>query len=329
AACTTGSSATISVVQSAITNTECQTFDTQSSASAAGWVEDNSRNYRQNYGFSNSGNASGSAGEAGGVFYRTNFLTSYADTSIGTLTLNDYISADGKLFIAKPSTNNADAWVGFFNSTSTGTNTSSQPQSFLGIELSDNGDIANTRFRGLFGDSTGSHVAEVSANPTALLSYFTSYDWNFTYDPTGGPDGYGQMIWNVTIFGAPYSITNNLTVANRENGATFDRFGLINFVRSPRSDADPLEFYVDNLCYTTGGPVKLQNIAFVSANQLQITFTSFGTTHTVQWTPSLSPATWSTVTGVTFNGPSANNVWTAQFAVPAGGTGFFRVISSP
>ena len=79
-------------VAEAQTVTRTESFDVD-----PGWTSSNLPNASgSDFGFRTSSFAGGTAGEAGGVFRRSNSTSYYADTSIGTMTASDRISASGR-----------------------------------------------------------------------------------------------------------------------------------------------------------------------------------------------------------------------------------------
>jgi hypothetical protein len=92
------------------------------------------------------------------------------------------------------------------------------------------------------------------------------YDWDYTYEPTGGPTGSGQFTLNFSGLGLAVI---NLSDAIRASGIAFDAFGVDNpGAGSTRPDAGV--FFVDNVQYTALAglpPIKATPELFVLVGQ--------------------------------------------------------------
>ena len=97
------------LIVSSVAQEETQTFDSEPSAAAAGWLanEEGQNPERDcdlcetDLGWKSSNNAGAAAGEGGGLLHRSGTLPIgfYADTTIGELTLEQPISASGKVYL--------------------------------------------------------------------------------------------------------------------------------------------------------------------------------------------------------------------------------------
>jgi hypothetical protein len=67
----------------ASTLTLTETFDSAASTAANGWVGSNNVGAGNNFGFSDTGNVSGTPGEVGGIFARSGIFRYFADTTLG------------------------------------------------------------------------------------------------------------------------------------------------------------------------------------------------------------------------------------------------------
>lgn len=327
------------VVPTSITNQSCEDFDSPSVATANGWTEVGSRvpgaPFFTDFGYDATA-VSGSP-DAGGDFYQGTNRAMYADTTIGLLTLNDYISAHGYVFIDKLATNGSQVYFGFFNSGNSFTNVGNAngpARNMLAMKF-EHLNTLQMQLKGQLQDATGSGFAWGNQpnglnTPTQPVTAGISYEWQFTYDPTGGPLGFGQGTW--TLPGPPFNGFTAIfyvTAAQRINGAVFDRFGFLKPYQAFGAANDTTKVYVDTVCYTIGTPVKITNTQ-KGGGQVTLTFISAASSHKVQKTVSLSPASWSDVTGVTFTGPATATVTgTAQFAEPTDSTQFYRIIANP
>lgn len=231
---------------------ETQTFDDESSASAAGWIEQDSRVNGQNYGFSNSNNAEGgSAGEAGGTFARHTGSGYYADVTLDdgrnvipagdssagmsnhNLWASGRLKFDNGANLGEDSTELAfgwfeegkinlqdpfDLWIGF-NAT---------PQ--------DNGTVlAKASLAGLLG---GRNV---------VLTEGVAYDFTVSWDLDGGAGGKGQIAASFTpAAGGPTFLT---TLDSDPIDWDLDAFGVINRSRDDSNATYDVDFFFDDLSY--------------------------------------------------------------------------------
>jgi hypothetical protein len=287
------------------TNIFNETFDTQASASADGWTDYLDQTNGDDYGWSDTGNANGTPGEAGGNLVRLSNRSYYADITVGPLNLNDYVSASGVLFIAPPSTDAAFD-IGYFN-----TNDPAGSQDVLALGLAD-GTSPSSRISVAVGLQNGSFLETFG---TAQLIAAVPVTWSLNYDPTAGPTGNGQLTVNYTLSGAAYSTNINLTAAERVNGATFNAFGI--FDRGLTTDtSSPMGIFVDNLTYTKG-----YSLAPSSA---PLGLQSTGTSLTFTWTNAAFSLAYSTnVAGPYVKIPGASSPFVTNLN---NGTGFFRLV---
>ncbi len=276
----------------------------------------------------NNANAGGPNGEAGGTIIRHVVRSYYADPTVGRLTLNDYVSASGNLFISQ-SASNATWHIAHFNSANVA---ATGGRNILGVSIADGaGSFASPRIMAAIGlaNAGANPTSEVTGTARLFLADFTT--WNYAYDPTAGPTGDGQLLVTYTTFQGTFSITNNLTAAQRATGATFDSFGILVRGSGNAATNDAMIAHIDSLTYTVGGSVNVQKIETLPGNQLRITFASAGTAHKVQQSSSVSPTSWSDVSGVTFTGPSGPSSlnWTATFANPGTSSKVYRIVANP
>lgn len=198
------------------------------------------------YGWSQTNWAGESAGEVGGLFWRTeppDPLFSYYGDDVGRLTLDDPISFSGIICFTDGMTD-AAAYFGYFHR-------DSQMQKFEG----DDGD-AGFPMRNMMGlaiaDSsavgyyltpmvTGGDREGVRENLSVFVPDRKRRRFSFTYDPKGG-DGHGLATATLDDKQTSFALTREI----RKSGAVFDRFGLANVRRGGHS----VEFYLDDLTYT-------------------------------------------------------------------------------
>ena len=184
----------------------------------------------QNFGFSSSTNAGGPAGEIGG------FITPAAEPAfygkiITPLSFNDTISVSGVLNVPQ---GGGHALIGFFNS---GTVNEWRTPNTIAIRIYGRGssflaylDYGTARWRAGGGSFGGE---------AAIPSGAADYPFSLTYDPDGA-DGRGA----VTATLGSYSSVMTLDEGHKADGALFNRFGILNVMKSAD---DPGQLWLDNL----------------------------------------------------------------------------------
>jgi hypothetical protein len=287
------------------TNLVDETYDSQGTASSDGWTDYLDQTNGDDYGWSDTANAGGTPGEAGGNLVRLPNRSYYADVSAGPLSLNDYISASGLLFIAPPSTDAAFD-IGYFN-----TNDPAGSQDVLAVGLAD-GSYPSSRISAAAGLANGTFLETFGP---LQLNAAVPVTWSLNYDPTAGPTGNGQLVLNYTLNGGAYSTNINLTTAERITGATFNAFGILD--RGVGSDtSSPLGIFVDNLTYTKGYSL--------TPVPVPLTLQATGSTLTFTWSnPAFSLAFSANVTGPYVKIPGASSPFATNIN---NGAGFFRLI---
>jgi len=206
-----------------------QNFD----SAPADWIENGSRTAPQNFGFSNTNNAGGSPGEAGGTINRAPLA--YYHTDVGVidpsttpLTMSGLINLDG---------NNTNEYLGWHN---------------VGLGAP----------RGLGGTLLGFRVDEGAiigfpntdvTDPRPFPPEFpTSFE--VTYDPTGGSGdnvGGASIRFVVNKTGEPsFDQTFQISAAARDALPDLTHFGLVTL---GESSGEGMDFY-DNLSYTSAIP---------------------------------------------------------------------------
>ena len=290
------------------TTTKIEGFDSEVSAAANGWVEYLSRDNGENYGFSLTGFAGGSEGEAGGNFIRYTDRSYYADTNIGGLTLNDHISASGTLAINPPS-QNAAFTIGFFNTADPAGN-----RNILGIGLAD-GSFPHQRISATVGLSTTTF--RETFGPSQLFPPEIN-TWSFIYDPTAGATGSGRLTLTYTANGSEWTAEIDLTAADRMAGANFNAFGMLVRATSGLDTENQMGIYMDDLTYTKGSPI----VTIPTSIPLQLT--ADGTHLTLTWgNPEFSLGFATNVAGPYIKIPEAVSPFETN---ATGATGFFRLV---
>lgn len=235
-----------------------QTTAAASDAAAGGWRRVNLPTPGNDFGFSNTNNAGGTAGEAGGPTRVTSQVSYYADESVGPLTADQPLVASGR-FSGQNINYNVGFGLGWFNQSAGG---GTAMPTFLGALIAEN---SNNNFR--FFPASGLDGSLHLGSAVGVNHLDFPIEWEILYDPD--QDAYGQV--NVRVFGGGIStpggvtVSYNLTAAERNALVTFDAFGI--FTR-PSTDVDQNALiYFDDLIYTTfvpePGTLALVGIGFV------------------------------------------------------------------
>jgi hypothetical protein len=218
-------------------------------------VPKNARMVKQDFGYSQTRFASKNPGEIGGSIERTSTPAAYAAPLTPARTLDDKLTASGT-FSLSAGKGAGGAFFGFFNSQQPGG--SGRPIASLGMDLgvSKRGGRLAVRLITSGNKSCGTFVTPFvpgKFRPAPLKMDGTRYHWTLDYDPqaAGGngrltftlhsdthtaedygplPDAYQREAQarfpNTTTF------TVDLPPDLRKEGATFDRFGLCNAMKS-------------------------------------------------------------------------------------------------
>jgi uncharacterized protein len=184
------------------------------------------------FGFSDSAFAGGSCGELGGLLYSSRSVPGYYADKIGRLTLDDRLTASGKIALERYGSDGG-MYLGWFDSRKRG----HPPANILGV-LIDGTTSTGPRFRGFA--ASGDPKASMRARDTApvIPPDGKPHTWKIDYDPASAR----LAVW---LDDRPDSFV--LSPEMRKAGATFDRFGL--FVHEGGGRASRI--YVDDLEYTS------------------------------------------------------------------------------
>jgi hypothetical protein len=198
---------------------------------------------RQDFGFSPTAHAGGAPGEMGG-FITAAAESAYYAMEIPTRSFNDGLSATGKLVCAA---RQFHVLVGFFNA---GTLNEWRTPNSIALRLQGRGQVfyayveyCTGRWRA-GGDSPGG-FAQVRDEATARMrlkgfpSGATEHRWSLRYDPEGN-GGHGSIM--VTL--DDETAVCHLDPGHKADGATFNRFGLLNVMKSAD---DGGEVWLDDL----------------------------------------------------------------------------------
>ncbi|MFN3650574.1 MAG: hypothetical protein ACK47B_13435 [Armatimonadota bacterium] len=204
------------------------------------------------FGYSRTRYAGGGRGELGGRAWRVQEpeLKGYYGDDVGTLTLNDPLSASGTLAFPAFSIDSG-MHLGWFNSREQGW----PPKSFVGVYL-DSLSTAGRFFAPMYGTSRARREGEPGAyrlrgaafGGPELLFYPDGrrYEWSLRYDPSAA-GGSGAL----TVGLGAQSLTLPLEPGARAEGAVMDRFGVFNM---QDNNGKACVFYLDNLRYTSAHP---------------------------------------------------------------------------
>lgn len=192
---------------------------------------------RQDFGFSPTAYAGGQAGEIGGHVHRSFRPATYA-LKIPEKTLNDTLSASGK-FAVTGSAGGSGMLFGWHNKVPQGWRT---PNS-LAMRI----DGESNEYRIFFeygtqnwktgGGDTFEGIYQTTTTPM-FKADGTVHAWSLVYDPSGAA-GSGEITY--TLDGEVY--TAPLEPGHKEDGATFDRFGIFN----QQISGNGIDVYFDDL----------------------------------------------------------------------------------
>jgi hypothetical protein len=202
---------------------------------------------RQNFGYTKTNWSGRNPGEIGGRFWGTEVkdpFHGYYAVDIGKLTLDDPIRYSGMINFVEGAVDGRMLF-GYFNKKEkladiAGEYKGNPPHQFLGLEVMDQTRIGYS-FTAVCSPRQDMSVEYRGPDyiPDRIRRPFS-----FDYDPNGGVAG------RITVMFGDESFAVDLTPEQRETGATFDRFGLIN----PRKGGKYVDVYIDDLNYTTRKP---------------------------------------------------------------------------
>ena len=221
-------------------------------SSPSGWVGYNNQSvpHGTSYGFSNTANAGGTAGEAGGELpERVNDITYYADTDFSSaLSQNGgaTLTASGR-FKLTTTWGDGGLRLGWFDkSTTPGYN------DYVGLTIAGGGatgwgpQVIMNQYALAYGPPGGFGAQ--------TLSVGTEYLFSMTYDPTGTDATHGSL--NVELrLASNNSLVASVTTSNIVSGAgdytaTLDAFGLLSNY-SGSTIPGPFTIFIDDLSYST------------------------------------------------------------------------------
>lgn len=209
---------------------------------------------KQDFGYSPTNFAGKAKGEIGGAIKRSTTPAYYAK-KIAAKTLDDKLTASGTFAIPKAQ-GGAGVFFGFFNSQQPGG--SGRPVGSLGLDFDfeQSGGRLATRMITGGNKSCGTFITPYlpgKFRPTPIKTDGTRYHWTLDYDPEAA-NGNGQFTFTLTSdshksedygplpensqrealdrFPNTTTFTVDVTPGFRQEGATFDRFGLLNMMKA-------------------------------------------------------------------------------------------------
>lgn len=263
-----------------------ETFDSAASAAANGWASLGGTVDGNNFGWSDTSDVAGTAGEAGGVFARTQNIHYYADTDIGgSFKRSDTFSFKGSGYLTNVNFD-GNFFVGFFDQNDLDTS-GEDNASFVGMWFGEPKPASDTvnPFRGL-----GSVVSPTGAPVHKALNggtvpQLTPFNFDLTW--VGNPDGSGTLAG--TING------NNVNISHGMAPGVFNAFGIgTGFSNSDIGTLQTGACYFDNLTYSIIPPDVSDFVISAysynaGAGSSTLTFTSTpGTPYQIQQSTTLS-----------------------------------------
>jgi hypothetical protein len=223
----------------------------------------------QDFGYSKTSHVGKASGEMGGQVWRASDPAFYAD-KIGPKTLNDKLTASGTFAVTK-TTAGAGIFFGFFRAEQPGSG--GRPVSSLGLDMDCEAGGARLAVRLITGknQSCGTFITPFipgKFRPTPIRNDGTLYNWKLDYDPQAA-DGRGRFTFSFTSdahkpgelekadmpenfkaeahrrFPSTTEFSVDLPEGYKQQGTTFDHFGLMNVMKAGGN----LSIYFDDLQY--------------------------------------------------------------------------------
>ncbi len=198
------------------------------------------RRIRQDFGWSRTANAGGTAGGIGG-FETPAAEVAYYGKQLPDLTLDRPLTASGKVVVG-PGDAKGNVLVGFFNAA---TLNEWRTPNTIAFRLNGRGkgfhahvEYATRRWRA-GGDFFAQEAAGGRRTAREIAGGSMVHSWSLRYDPAGN-NGRGRIL--ATLNGETLAL--NLDPGHRGDGATFNRFGILNVMKSAD---DGGEIWLDDL----------------------------------------------------------------------------------
>jgi hypothetical protein len=212
----------------------------------------------QDFGYSETNFAGAAPGEIGGTIWRSSTPASYV-AKIASKTLNDSLSASGTFAITATS-GSSGLFFGWFNAG----NAEAGRQNSLGIRfagegsgarltlqlVTDSNQACGTKITPWVVDKTKARGEGRKFRPTSIRNDGTRYTWKLDYDPQGNSGG-GEMHFVIRsdrdqhddFEGKTFTVA--LPKGYKEQGTSFDRFGMVTSMRPGNS----MKIFFDDLKY--------------------------------------------------------------------------------
>jgi hypothetical protein len=243
-------------------STKLQSFTSTAEATNAGWIEFRSRDNRDDFGFSSTNNNGGTSGfEAGGTFARASTglgesydpVSYYADTRLGgELSLDNPLQAQGSWIVTEADRWNQNIRLGYFNRAAAETELVGHAVGLVIQEPDPAQGSDGIRARAFVQLPGGAAIFGSLINGSLGLDFGVSYSWRFTYEPSGGTDGHGELLAEVLQAGISLGTSRiELTAELRAAGVALDAFGIQNGGTFARSEnPNTVSLFIDSVSYT-------------------------------------------------------------------------------
>jgi autotransporter-associated beta strand protein len=204
--------------------------------SPASWTAVMQPGSQNNFGWSNTSFASGTAGEAGGTITRSASYSTYT-TAVSNLNRASTLTMSGNMYFQNTDFDGG-FYLGFFDSAAfSGT---AAPADFVGFIVAEPSSGGSNPMRGIPRSIAGGNSTDGSVVSLNQLQQLT---FNLTY--TGSGNGSGTLTG--TLGG-----TNIGTISTPAGSSTFNAFGLASGSNNPADPNLNTNFYFDNVSYTSG-----------------------------------------------------------------------------
>lgn len=195
----------------------------------------------QDFGFSDTHFASGNSGEIGGVVWRDEKASYYADR-VGPLSLDSELYASGKISF-RGASSDSGVFIGWFNSQmridKTTIDAKVRPQDILAVMIEGPSRIGHYFRPACFNENS---VGVIQDSGPIIRPDGKVHNWSIHYDPNANEDN-GSIV--VTLDNQ--SFTTNLPQGTKSPQAIFDHFGIFDIM----TGGNYVQFYLDDLKYTS------------------------------------------------------------------------------
>ena len=212
------------------------------------------------FGWSDSNNAGGEAGELGGTFARNGDSTNHyvADANIGSITRNLPLTISGRFVITENL--NMDGWihVGYINRETAAANPQTESQNQIGLAIAEPNDGSGAfRIMAVSNSSAGRVRGNLQRVPVGSKVNFV-----LTYEPSGNDDGVGTISLTLILDDGSELVSTIAEALAGENNREFDAF-IVGSVPASGSDLSRrMIAYVDDLTYTVNRGPRDRTLTF-------------------------------------------------------------------